>query len=280
MAYSRFLALVLAPVLTGSLDAAVLWVQDFTTSTTVAGYVGTSANQADGITSSGSDFTWTADGTSLTGTRAGGNSGSFTINGDDWGASVLLAEMRFQITNVTSSATTAIMLAAGSGFTTGSTHPANSVTHSDFSLNLTNGSPDSFRFRDHDNMTNLGNATDGTDSITVGSWVDLWWGINNSGADVSYTRADGASATLADDHWALWAKVGGSWYLIGSNPVNTANTGSILDDFKLTFSGGGGTLMIDSLRISDTLTPVPEVSPAAMVAGFSCLLLAFRRRPV
>ncbi|RYD48200.1 MAG: hypothetical protein EOP85_04040 [Verrucomicrobiaceae bacterium] len=272
----RYLLIPLA--LSANLDAAVLWVQGFTTSTVVTDYVGNSANQADGITSSGSGVNWSADGSSLIGTRSAGNSGSFTINGDNWGASVLLTEMRFQIADVTSSATTSIMLAVGSGFTTGNSHPTNAATHSDFSINLTNGSPDSFRFRDHDNGTNLGNAIDGTSSITVGTWVDIWWGVNNSGSAVSYTRPDGGTDTLADDRWALWAKVGGSWYLIGNNPVNTANNGSVLDDFKITFSDGLGVLKIDSIKISDTLTAVPEVSSASMALVGICGVLVSRRR--
>lgn len=262
----------------GTSRGAILWYQDFTGSGTPAGYVGTDANQFDAISSSGAGLSWSVADGALQATRTG-NAGALTINGDDFGTPLLLVELRLQISSITAGGTTAVMFAAGSSFTTANTHPDNESTHSDFSLNFTGGTPDSIRFRDHDNGTNLGDTASGTDAIETGGWIDLWWGINNSGNDLTYFRPDGSTAILRDDRWDLWANIGGTWHQIGNNPSNTSNTGELLDDFKISFVRGEGTLLLDSIRLSDTIGLVPEPAPVLMAALTVILTPIRRNRP-
>jgi hypothetical protein len=258
--------------------AAVIWQQEFNSGSDLeSDYIGEGANQFDAVTSSGAGLTWAILDGALQATRSG-NAGSLTISGDDFAAQVLLVEMRLQISTVASPATTSIMFAVGSAFDHKNTHPNNDVTHSDFSINLNSDVPDSFRFRDHDGETNLGNTEEGTDAIATGQWVDLWWGINNSGADLSYTRPDGSTTTLQDDRWDLWAKVNGTWHLIGNNPSNANNAGDTLDDFKVTFTRGEGTLLLDSIRLSNAIGIVPEPSGILLAAAGSVVLPLNRRR--
>ena len=261
----------------GEIHAAVLWQQDFDASPLVSGYVGSGAGQLDAVSSSGAGLSWSIQDGAIQGIRSG-NTGSLTINGDDFATPLLLVELRFQVSTILAGATTSVMFAAGSSFGTGNTHPDNDVTHSDFSINFTTGTPGSLRFRDHDNTTNLGNATDGTDAIAAGQWVDLWWGINNSGSDLAYTRPDGSTATLQDDRWDLWTKIGGSWHQIGNNPSNVNNTGGILDDFKITFTRGEGTILFDSIRLSDAIEVVPEPSSILLAATSFASVLPHRKR--
>lgn len=257
-------------------EAAVLWQQDFNDATTPADVIGSGANQLDAVTSSGPGLLWTISNGALQATRSG-NTGAITINGDDFGTPLLLVELRIQISTINAGGTTAIMFAAGSSFGTTNTHPENETTHSDFSLNLTDASPDGIRFRDHDNGTNLGNATAGTDAIATGQWIDLWWGINNSGSDLAYSHPDGSTAMLQDDRWDLWANIGGTWHQIGNNPSNISNTGDVLDDLKIAFVRGEGTLLLDSIRLSDRIEIVPEPSALLLSGFFLTVACPFRR---
>lgn len=102
-------------------------------------------------------------------------------------------------------------------------------------------------------------------------------GINNSGADLGYTRPDGSTAILQDDRWDLWTKIAGSWHQIGNNPSNVNNTGGTLDDLKITFARGEGTILFDSIRLSDTIEIVPEPSTLLTMA-VSAIFVPFKRR--
>jgi len=250
-----------------SAKAAILWEQNFSGPTNVASYVGTGANQADSISSSGSGLVWSITDDSLRALRTG-NAGTITINGDDWNASVLKVEIRMQITDITSTYGSGLMFAAGSGFTTGNSHPGNTLTHSDFGVNFADGTVDTYQFWDQSTGTQLGSA------MQTGQWIDVWWGINNSGSDLTYMKPDGTIATLTDGTWDLWVKAGDVWSQLANNPANLVNTGTILDDFKITYQNASGEVRFDSIRISDTIiSVVPEPStgfallPFAMVAA-------------
>jgi hypothetical protein len=246
-----------------SAKAAILWEQNFSGSTDLASYVGTGANQADGISTSGAGLVWSIADDSLRALRTG-NAGAITINGDDWNAAVLQVEIRMQIADITSTYGSGLMFAAGSGFTTGNSHPGNALTHSDFGINFADGAIDTYQFRDHNTGTNLGSA------LQTGQWMDVWWGINNSGSDLTYMKPDGTIGTLTDGHWDLWVKAEDVWSQLGNNPANLVNTGTVLDDFKITYQNASGDILFDSIRLSDTIIAVvPEPSTGLAIWLFA-----------
>lgn len=257
-------------------EGQTLWHNDFSSSPNLADYVGSGPNQADAISSGGSGLVWSIEDEALKVTRSGSNAGAFTINGDNWNSPSLLVEIRLQVVDITANGTASLYFGVGHNFTTSNNRPDNNNTHSDFSINFIDGDPDTFQFRDHDNLTNLGVP------IAAGQWVTIWWGINNSGSDIPYLRPDGTTTLLASDRWDLWVQVNDQWHHIGNNLNSTLNNpGEVaLDDFKIYFGPNAqGTVLFDSITISGSLAgmTVPEPSVAALLLAISCLRP--RRRP-
>jgi len=181
---------------------------------------------------------------------------SITRNGTGTGGFVRSSPLNFTGNNsficvrfdfsVSGAATTtsAVEFQVGSGYGTGVTGQT-SNSHSRFSINFL-ASEGGFSLRD------IAGSQTGSTSYTTKTTISFY--INNSGGPKTYLGPDGASHILADDTWDLW---GGTTLDTQLSGKTAANPAIALDNMRLTYVGGSGTINIDDIFVYDAASVLP-----------------------
>lgn len=152
------------------------------------------------------------------------------------------------ISPVSAQTTTAISFQVGTGFDTSTTVADSTNTHSQFAVNLNSDGTCVFRNPDPITGINGPGAFSGTENV--------FFVVNNTGGSLKYTGPNGTSQTVGDDKWDLWVGTSQQFDEVAAVSVNVNPT-----DFKLTWSGGNGSIQFDNFSV----TPVPE--PGTVCGG-------------
>jgi len=257
----------------GTSRGAVIFSQNFSSSTNVASYVGAPPNngQFDQLARDGVNVTISITGGALTFVRSG-NVAYFTRSTDFSPAPTSLL-YQFDL----STAAHTLPQVGGAVWYVGQDMPSaaaepNAATnvYARFALNLTN-TAGQFQLRHLD--TDGGAGPDASvNSATFTGTQTVRWYLNNSGGPLAYTAPNGAAASVGDDRYDLW--LGNTLvfdeFLTQSPTLN-------LTDLKFMFSAGQATLRIDNILIQ---TPAPEPASAAAISVTAGIAVLRRRRRV
>lgn len=247
-------------ICTTSSHAAVIFSQNFNSSSTVSDYVsGTpTTGQFNAIGSSGAGTTVNIAAGALAYTRTGSSVGSFSRTSDfPTIPEAITYQFDMTVSGNSSPTTTAAVFQVGSGFGTANAAETNAAVYARFGINL----------GETDGQFALRNISTSTNSSLFSGTQSIFWVLNNSGSSIEYTAPDSVSTTIANDTADLWV---GNTKVFNGLAVLTA--GQTMADLKFAFSGGSGTISIDNMVI----TKIPE--PAAVLPGSLGLLILLRRR--
>jgi hypothetical protein len=260
MKYKLFPIFAVGLLSTPASQAAVIFSQDFNSSSTVVDYVSATPNssQYNAIGASGAGTTLGITSGALTFSRTT-NVGSFSRT-TDFSPAPQAITYQFDLTMSGNSApqTTAAVFQVGSGFGTTNSAETNATTYARFGINI-GATAGEFGIRDVTNGTSSSSLFSGTQSI--------FWVLNNSGSSMNYTAPNAVSTSIANDVADLW--VGTTKVLNGVAIQTGAQT---MTDLKFAFTSGEGTIAIDNIVIN----AIPE--PAAAVLGGLGILTLLRRR--
>ena len=211
-----------------------LFTQNFSSSTTVANYIGAGANLFDQIVNSGGTNTLTITNGALQFARLStGTTMSFSRTTDLHTPASTAIMYKFDL-NVSAGLATQNntgLWQVGTNFSTTNAAEATNI-YAQFQTDWVSGT--SWRI----------NGTAPT--FTTGSSQTITWVMNNTGGTISYTNPLGASETVGDDQQDLW--VGTTEIL--NNVAVTTPAGSITD-LKFSWNSGTGTLAMDNFVITD-----------------------------
>jgi hypothetical protein len=247
-------------IYTTASDAAVIFSQNFNSSSTVSDYVSATpgSGQFNAIGSSGAGTTVNIAAGALAYTRTGSSVGSFSRTSDfSTTPEAITYQFDMTVSGNSSATTTAAVFQVGSGFGTANAAEANSEVYARFGINL--GATDG--------QFALRNISTSTNSSLFSGTQSIFWVLNNSGSSMNYTAPNTLSTTIANDTADLWV---GNTKVFNGLAVLTA--GQMMADLKFAYSGGSGTISIDNMVI----TAIPE--PAAALPGSLGLLTLLRRR--
>lgn len=262
------------PLLVATTQAAVVFQQDFSSSSNINDYVGNGANQFTSLSNAASS-SFSID------------SGRLLINrdasaGSDY-ASLRIAR-EGSAANFNAAITTGFKLTADfSVFSQQGDTGAIFVTTAGF-LQFGNQQGGTARFdTSAASATNFYLAAQGGSGAgntwSTGS-ATVTWVVNNTGSDYTYTAPDASSRTLGTGLYDLWIGSNSSGSRLGVvYTVNASGFNSI--DFGIPgWSGGDAVIALDNLVVSD-FTAVPEPSAFAALLGagvFGSALVRRRRR--
>jgi hypothetical protein len=218
--------------------------QDFSFSTSVADYVSLSPNnqQLTSIQATGALAGVAISGGALVLSRNGGNVAYFARTSNFSSVpNLLLIEFDFAIPVSTASVTSGAIFRLGRNYTDDGTIPANADTYARIGVNLT-GNANEFQFRDISN---------GTNSPTFSGTQRITWLLNNTSLSTTYIAPNGSSQSVAPAKFDLW--VGND--LVFDEVDRLSNVA--VEDIKLMFSAGEGSLSFDNFTIKNWQIPLP-----------------------
>jgi hypothetical protein len=228
----------------GTIQAGVIFDQNFSAGGVPGDYVGTGANQLTSIASS--NFTWSINSGALQMASTATGAAAITITN----LPVLDAAI-FQFTvNLKSIAALGgfISLTTGSGFDTSVAKPAAANAHDRLTIN--------FKAAGVEYINESGTPS----TLYLGS-SEAFWVVNNSGAAITYTAPDSSVQTVGNDKYDLW--VGTGLVFNEAIGVNLAPITGI----KISQAGGSSVSTLDNIKI----TSIPE--PATGATGIVGVLV-------
>lgn len=250
-----------------SAQAAVVFQQDFSSSSSLSSYLGNGANQfafSENVSSASSNFSISSN--TLIATRDVGQTPSDTY-----------ASLRAEVPagNLSGSITTGFKMTLDvSVFDYTTSAPVLSVSAGYVAFGNLQGATASFNTRPV-SATDF-YVTGNSNSWNTGSPTTVTWVVNNTGSNYIYTAPDASSRTLATGNYDLW---------IGSNALGSGSLGSQtysvnsngFNAFQIQvpgWSGANAALSVDNIVVST----IPEPS-AFLLLGLACtFLIVFRRR--
>lgn len=231
--------------------------QNFSSSSTLATYIGATANNFDNISTSGGSLTWSITGNKLRAVRTG-NAGAATRTTNLSGiesANTAMVRAKFQVVASSGAQTSAGFFYIGKGFSTANSAPANTDVHARFAFNFT-ATSGQVVFR---------NTEAGANGSTYSGQQSLLFVTNNSGVSKTYLAPDGTVETVANDKWDLWV---GTTREFNEGTVTDALASNSLSDFKILFNQGSGTIEVDDILI-DPIPDAPTATAATSVGSAS-----------
>jgi len=246
-------AALLAMALSSSLNAAVLFQQDLSSSATVSDYANATtpnSGQWNAIGTSGSGTVLSITSGALQYARTA-NAGSFSRTTDfNPTPSALICKWDLTVSANSVAQTTAAVWQFGSGFGTANSAEVNTLVHSRLGLNTT-ATAGQFSLRD---LVASANSANFSGAQTV------WWVVNNSGGTLTYKAPDGTDETVADDKADVW--VGTTKEL---NDIAATTTTPTLTDWKFAITAGSETVAMDNFLVD----PVPTVPTSSAPDGIT-----------
>ena len=228
-----------------SSSAQTLFLQDFSSSTTLSNYINNGApsvGQFNAITTSGSSTASIA-GNALRFVRGSGTTSFSRSTGFGGSPTAIIYSFDLNVSgtpsgNVGTTATWQI----GSGYSSATNGvETNANTYAQMAIDFRGTS--NFRFNDISN----GNTSS---NYSVGTTVTITWVMNNSGATISYVSPSGTTETVANDRMDFWT---GTTRLY--NDVTIQTNGGTISDMKFAYTGSTGTITIDNISVQALVTP-------------------------
>jgi len=240
--------------------AALLFSQDFSSSSDVSSYVSATdpnGGQWNDIATSGSGVSVGIVNGTLQYNRTGNNTGSFTRSTDFSPApTALIYSFDLMVNNVTAAGSSVGTWYVGSGFSSGASVP--STYNSRFAVNFNS-----------DGTFSLHVVSGSTSSeFASGTTISLTWVINDTGSILSYLGPDGQNDTVGNDKWDLYA---GNTLVFDEQTADGTSTS--LTDLKFLFTAdngkGYGIISMDNFQIES----VPESHAWGVTSGAGLLAL-------
>ncbi len=266
-------ALLLMGYILGGLQIAgaqtILWSQDFSSGSNISDYVGSGPNLFDGITTSGSNLTWSINANDqLEAERTGTATGAATRSTDiDLGA-VQAGFLRLDfdapiVTSPTSGYGFALNVLVGKDFSVGNARPLEANRFAEFGLSTFADGPE-WTVRNIKGAVFYTPYSSGLQTVT--------FVFNNSGSSQSYDFGDGVSGTTANDTFDLWI---GATQVYNDAGVTTPGMTADITDFAIGwYVVGEGTVVLGDISYG----AIPEPTAAALLAGAGLTVALLRRR--
>ncbi|MFT4092732.1 MAG: gliding motility-associated C-terminal domain-containing protein [Niabella sp.] len=246
----------------------VYFEQDFDSSTIYTDYIGTGANQFDGLIFNGTSNINTLNNTLQivknggTGTNRAGVTKTDTPFNPDGAGGFLKFQMEITVSNNTANVSAGFRFSIGANMSgTAPAAPGDANVHSDLYVNPT-ATTGAFILAAGVDGAVSGEALSGTQKIV--------WYINNSGSPVGYNAPGGTQVSVLNDAADVWAidEAGTATLVIDDAPATTA-TVTGLQQLKISNNPNfTATIDIDNIVISEepvielkTITSVSDVSP-------------------
>jgi Secretion system C-terminal sorting domain len=223
---------------------AQLFVQDFSSSSTVNDYVNSSTptnGQFTEAAASGAGSEVTISGGQLSLTRTSGN-GCFLTRTVDFSPTPNLLKVVFDLSvpSVGTAQTSGAIMRFGTAYENGTDIPPNTNTNTRLGINLTSSG----------NFTLNNIANSATSASFSGQRTITWW-INNTGAVANYLAPDGTTTSVGDDQSDVWV---GNTLVFNNMGVATGTVN--ITDFKLNFFNGFATILLDNFSMTSEV-PLP-----------------------
>jgi hypothetical protein len=208
-------------------DQPSVFEQDFNAGGVPGDYVGTGANQFNGITSS--NFTWSINSNALQMASTATGAAALTItNLPVLGAAII--QFTVNLKSITALGGF-ITLTTGSGFDTSVAKPSSTNAHDFLTINFKVAG------------TSFINQS-GTQSASYAGPADAFWVVNNSGATMTYMAPDFTKQTVGNDKYDLW--VGTNLVFDEAIAVNFVPITGI----KISQAGGSSVSTFDNFKIT------------------------------
>lgn len=248
----RTLLVALTVVLASSnARAALIFSQDFNSSTTLGDYISATPNsgQFNAIGSSNGSGVVSAASNMLSFTRsASPNTMSYSRTTDFAPIpDAIIYQFDLSVSGNSVAQTTAAVFQVGSGYGTTNAAQANADTYARLGINLT-ATAGEFQLR---------NISGPTNSVALSGTQTITWVMNNSGGSLIYTPPGGGSTNIANDTADVYA---GTTLIFDDVAVLTPTQS--MSDLKFAFTDGLATINIDNISINT----VPEPSALALAA--------------